>query len=359
MASSEIDVIFGEVAGHDLATRCQEEEQPDWDGGFGARTMTTTVENQSSPPNSTAPLASVPGTASRAPLMTAVACAACLIVFAGIIADGAGRSWEGLAKWGYLEASRIWDGAYWALLTSAFVHIDPLHLAFNVYWLWHLGAAVERTLGRAQWLAFVVAAAVLSSADQLAGSGTTGHGASGVAYALFGFMWMGRRDVPSFATVLQPKVALLFWAWLVGCVVATRLGIANVGNGAHIGGLVFGLLVGAWFFSRVPRRVVAIAMAVFVAVSVTSLFWNPWSATWVGYKAYQAQVAGQNDIAISRYRRYVALGGDRVWALGNLARAYVAKGSRQEYASTLAELEALDRAAAAEVREESEKPAER
>jgi hypothetical protein len=127
--------------------------------------------------------------------------------------------------------------------------------------------------------------------------------------------------------------------------VATRLGIANVANGAHIGGLVFGLLAGAWFFSRAPRRVVAIAMAAFVTASVTSLFWNPWSATWVGYKAYEAQVAGQNDIAISRYRRYVALGGDRVWALGNLARAYDAKGSRKEYASTLAELEALDRAA--------------
>jgi hypothetical protein len=52
------------------------------------------------------------------------------------------------------------------------------------------------------------------------------------------------------------------------------------------------------------------------------------------------------------YQRYEALGGDRVWALQNLARAYADKGSQQEYAATLAALDAIDHAAAAEFTKE-------
>ena len=66
------------------------------------------------------------------PLLTAGACAICVALFIAITADGAGESWERLARWGYLPAPRIWDGAYWALLTSNFVHIALWHLAFNV-----------------------------------------------------------------------------------------------------------------------------------------------------------------------------------------------------------------------------------
>jgi membrane associated rhomboid family serine protease len=312
------------------------------------------AEDPPASPEPVAAAASVPADLARVPVLTAVLCAVCVAVFAGITATGAQKSWETLAVWGLLTASAIWDGDHWALVTSNFVHFDPLHLAFNVYWLWQLGAAVERRIGRARWLGFVVAAAVLSSTGQLAASGTTGHGASGVVYALFGYMWMGRRLVPSFASILRPQLVQIVWFWLVGCMVATRLGIANVANGGHVGGLVFGLLAGAWSFPRFPRWAVAAVTTVFVVASlVAALAWNPWSAPWVGYKAYQADAAGQYDVAIPRYQRYVALGGDRVWALGNLARAYAAKGSHQEYASTLAELDALDHAAADEVRKES------
>jgi hypothetical protein len=45
----------------------------------------------------------------------------------------------------------------------------------------------------------------------------------------------------------------------------------------------------------------------------------------------------------------MAKGGDRAWALGNLAELYRAQGSAHEYEATLAELKAVDPAAAAGV----------
>jgi GlpG protein len=68
-----------------------------------------------------------------------------------------------LARWGYVSEERIYEGAHWGLLTNAVVHIQPLHLIFNLYWLWILGGAFERTFGPVRMLLFVICSAVVSS----------------------------------------------------------------------------------------------------------------------------------------------------------------------------------------------------
>jgi GlpG protein len=279
-----------------------------------------------------------------------VLCGVCIVLFAAIAARGGQQSWDSLASWGYLPPQRVWDGAYWALVSSAFIHLALWHLAFNVYWLWVLGGPIERTLGPLTYLGFILASALVSSSVQLAVSGSTGHGASGVVYALFGLMWASRKRVPAFALALGERTAPLFWIWLVGCIVATRAGLAEVGNGAHVGGLVLGLLTAHWLILRPPRRTLAMAgTGLLVVLSLVPLFWSPWSSTWVGYRAYKAHLAGDYDTAIARYRRSIALGGDRLWALENLAFAYHSRGAEKEYTATLAEIRAADADAAAKV----------
>jgi len=200
------------------------------------------------------------------------------------------------------------------------------------------------------YLGFVLAASFVSSSVQLGVSGSTGYGASGVVYALFGLMCASRESVPEFARALGGNTALLFWGWLLGCILATRAGIAGVGNGAHVAGLLFGLVVARLVILKTVRRTLALSgTALLVAVSLVPLFWSPWSSTWVGYKAYRAHVAGDYDAAIAGYRRSIALGGDGVWALENLAFAYRSAGATKEYEATIAELRTADAAAAAEV----------
>lgn len=261
-------------------------------------------------------------------------------------------SWDALARWGYPSADRIWDGAYWGLLSSTLVHLAMWHLAFNVYWLWTLGSAVERVLGWRKYSALLLAAAIVSSGVQLGVSGATGHGASGVVYALFGLMWASRRRVPAFAATLGERTVLLFLLWLVGCFVASQVGEVAIGNAAHASGLIFGVLVAQWDPSQRYRRGIQWATAAVVLVSLVPLFWNPWSGTWVSHRAYKAHVAGRYDEAIAGYRRSMELGADRVWGLQSLALAYLSKGSNQEYAAILTELRTVSQDAAAALEQE-------
>ncbi len=294
------------------------------------------------------------GSASRLPIVTILLCSFCSLLYVAIADRSGGRfSWETVARWGYLPPDRIWNGAYWGLVSSAFVHLALWHVVFNVYWLWMLGRAVERVLGPSKYLAFVLMAAAVSSSTQLAASGNSGHGASGVVYALFGLMWSRRQVTPAFSEALNAQTASLFWMWLIGCMVATHLGIIEVGNAAHVGGLVFGLLIAQCLTGAAARRQMAVAgTALLVVLSFVPLVWSPWSSTWVGHRAYRAHLAGDYDAAIALYRRSIVLGGDRLWALENLAFAYHSKHEEKEYTATLADIRALDAQAAASVEAE-------
>src|SRR5438105_15702725 len=101
--------------------------------------------------------------------------------------------------------------------------------AVNAYLLWLLGSRLERAIGSLPFLGFFLVAACVSSSFQLAVSDSTGIGASGVVYAIFGFMWPTRHRYPRFNEVLDARTIQIFVIWLVGCVVATYLKVWNVG----------------------------------------------------------------------------------------------------------------------------------
>jgi membrane associated rhomboid family serine protease len=287
------------------------------------------------------------------PIVTLIVAGLCGCIFLALATVRGEPSWDVLAQVGYLPPPRIWDGAYWALVSSAFVHLAVWHLVFNLYWLWTLGSVMERVVGSAKYLVFVVGAAAVTSAAQLGVSGVTGHGASGVVYAIFGFMWASRSAVPEFATVVTEQIATLFWMWLVGCIVATWLGLVNIGNAAHVSGAMLGAAAAQSLMVRTGRRGLAMAATlVIAAASFGSVFWSPWSARWVAYKAYKAHVAGDWDVAIASYRRSIKLGFDRDWALKNLAYAYYSKHDDKEFAATLDELRVRNPREAARVESE-------
>jgi hypothetical protein len=64
-----------------------------------------------------------PAKARPFPPLTCALCAVCALLYLAISLSGT-SSWEEVARWGYLPAERIWAGAYWALVTSAFVHVE-------------------------------------------------------------------------------------------------------------------------------------------------------------------------------------------------------------------------------------------
>jgi rhomboid protease GluP len=182
-----------------------------------------------------------PAAVQRGPILTWIVCAACVAIFFEV-SQGKSQISDTLF---YLTSAGIRSGNYWGLITSVFTHVQLWHLFFNVYWLWILGGLLEPAIGRLNWIGFFLIAAIVSSGAQFAMSGSTGIGASGVVYAMFGFMWIGRERYPSFQRIVTKQNIRLFLGWLIFCIIATRMNIFRVGNTAHVAGLLFG--VGAAF----------------------------------------------------------------------------------------------------------------
>ena len=107
----------------------------------------------------------------RQPWISRLAIVVCIVIFLGLTKQGDYESLETLSHFGYLPANSIWNGGYWALVTSAFVHFALWHVAFNVYWLWVLGRRLEQAIGSLPYLGFFVVSAFVSSSFQLAVSG--------------------------------------------------------------------------------------------------------------------------------------------------------------------------------------------
>jgi membrane associated rhomboid family serine protease len=175
---------------------------------------------------------------------------------------------------------RIWDGAYWGLLTAAFVHLVFWHILFNVMCARDFGSLIEPTMGRAKYLLFIIAAAFVSSGGQLAISDQTGVGFSGVVYAMFGYALAARHVEPRYRLMINWRVILWMLGWLVLCIVLTFTGIWNVANGAHMAGFLFGYCAGNVFTARawlIPSR---IGLALLVALTVMTASYMPWSQAW-------------------------------------------------------------------------------
>lgn len=276
------------------------------------------------------------------PVITWLICAICVFIFLGLSSAGNSESQEPISKWGYLAPEAIWDGKYWGLISSVFVHLEVWHMFFNVYWLWILGGLLEKHVGPLRYIAFFLMAAFISSGIQLAVSGSTGIGASGVVYAIFGYIWVTRNRVVEFQNALSKQMVVVFIVWLFICLITTYLNIWKVGNAAHFSGILFGVLVADAFYIKSKLRLAFAGLIVLLVCSVVPLFWAPWSAAWVGDRAYKAHLKEDYTAAVSLYHRSLELGEDPIWVWSNLVRLYKKTGDQAKYEEALRMLQKLD-----------------
>lgn len=281
------------------------------------------------------------------PILTVLTILWCGLVFAAFNFFP-NANFDSLLNFGYVPDYYLFRSKPWGLITNAFVHVDFIHLAFNMYWLWLLGSAFERTVGPWLWMAFVLAAALVSSGFQLY-SGHGGIGFSGVGYALCAYMWFTRERFPLFAQVVTQQVINLFVVWGLACIPLTYLGILNVGNVAHLSGFVFGLTCAGATILPKYRTAIYAALLSFGVVSVGSLFWNPKSLDWNARRA-EAAVKTQNwDSAINHYRAILEMEPNEAWAWQGLAEIYAYRDQKSEYREAVSRLRQIDQAKAQHV----------
>jgi GlpG protein len=180
------------------------------------------------------------------------------------------------------RASSIWAGAVWGLVSTAFVHLQIWHVAFNMFWARDLGRVVEPDLGRGRFLGLIVASAAVSSGWELLVGGSTGIGFSGVVYAIFGYVVARRRSRPTYGAIVTRRNVQWMLGWLVLCIVLTVAKVWNVGNAAHLSGLAFGWLLGVAVEKRNLRAIGIGGLAALGAGTVASVAYMPWSPSWIG-----------------------------------------------------------------------------
>lgn len=124
----------------------------------------------------------------------------------------------------------------WRLVSPIFLHLDIIHLFFNMYWLWIFGRMIEGRKGLAVMAGLVLLGAVLPNYAQYLIDHPQFGGMSGVLYALFGYLWVKGKYDPTDGLGLNRQVVVILTIWLVlGFLVFT-----NIANYAHLGGLVVG-----------------------------------------------------------------------------------------------------------------------
>ena len=153
--------------------------------------------------------------------------------------EAAIHQWFGASPEGIFKYGRVWQ-----LLTATFLHVGILHILGNMWFLWLVGREMESLYGSRDFLAFYLAAAVVSTLGwvllQVAGhqTRTVMVGASGAVMA-----------VVTLYTLFYPRREILFffipmpmWALLLIYLVFPLFSVQDrrVAYEAHLVGAAFG-----------------------------------------------------------------------------------------------------------------------
>ncbi len=139
----------------------------------------------------------------------------------------------------------IKKGELWRFVTPLIMHGSQFHLLFNMLWIYSLGSMIERLHGSIFFLVLVLVTQTIGMLVQAVfpdflGGGPNAIGASGAVYGLFGYLWIRPQVDPAFPIRIAPVNVAIMLGFLVLCF--TPL-MANVANGAHLGGLMAGMAV--------------------------------------------------------------------------------------------------------------------
>lgn len=167
-------------------------------------------------------------------------------------------SWDLIA----ITPEYIVHGRYlWTFLTSMFMHANFFHLFVNMLSLFFVGSLIEKIIGRRRYfwfyilsgifagIFFVLMSLMFNSDMQL-----PAVGASGALFGLIGLLMLLTPNLPVYVMFIPIPIkmkyaapGLLILLWIISVA-----GDISIGNTAHLGGLIIGLVYG--FFLRIKYK---------------------------------------------------------------------------------------------------------
>jgi membrane associated rhomboid family serine protease len=175
-----------------------------------------------------------------------------VLVFVVDGALGGGISFTGsgggpLSEAGFVHGPAVADGEWWRLITAAFLHLNVLHIAFNMYALWLFGPIMEQMYGHVEFAVIYLLCALGGNVlTILLAPDVPALGASGAIFGLFGlaFIVSRRRHLllgPQARAVLSQVGTLLVLNLIITFTIPFISWTGHVG-GLNVGG-VNGLLL--------------------------------------------------------------------------------------------------------------------
>lgn len=186
-----------------------------------------------------------------------------------------GRSYPQFFDYVALNPNNIIHGKYfWTLLTHMFVHGGFWHLFLNMFVLFSLGGFCERIIGKKRFVWMYLISGVFAGLLSVVLAGLFGYGAwanvfgdptmymvgaSGAIFAIaglftvilpklrFSIIFLPFFSLPAY--VMVPAVLVLTW-------IVSYLGGFAIGNVAHFGGFLIGLLYGFYLRTKYRRKVI-------------------------------------------------------------------------------------------------------
>jgi len=168
-----------------------------------------------------------------------------------------------------IKPFNILQGNYvWTFVTSMFMHAGFFHLFVNMFSLFFIGSLVERILGRKRYFYFYMAAGLFAGLFFVLTSwimlqfgpsmdfNTFAVGASGALFGIVGLLVLLTPNLPVFVMFIPIPIkmkyagpGILIVLWLISIA-----GDIPIGNTAHFGGLLAGLVYGLYLKKKYKRK---------------------------------------------------------------------------------------------------------
>lgn len=139
----------------------------------------------------------------------------------------------------------------WRFLTSIFLHADIGHIAYNMFALVLFGTILERFIGDKRFLIVYFGTGIVANLISI-NFYNSSLGASGAIFGVIGALVMVRPLMTVWAFGLPMPLFVAGILWGIGDLIGaygfvTGNPLNNTGNIAHLAGLFFGLIIGAFF----------------------------------------------------------------------------------------------------------------
>jgi len=186
------------------------------------------------------------------------------IVYSGEVIDIPSKELVDLG--GIFGPAVVVGGEWWRLVSAIFLHGSMTHLLMNMFSLYIVGRPTELYFSTKEYLILYFATAILGGLVSISIHPlSVSIGASGAIFGIFGalsgYLFAFRDRLGKQAHQLMKEFGVI-----IGINLVLGLSIPNIDMGAHIGGLISGI-IGGFIVAKYPQKLwLFLLLAIFVMI---------------------------------------------------------------------------------------------